>query len=127
MCQTCHAALNGFGFGLEGYNAAGHFQTSENGLPIDTRGTIHGTDVDGPYNGGVELSQALSRSRTVHTCATEALVRYALGRSPATVELPAVASLSKGFMESDGDLHALLLAIVTSPSFRMHLLEEDAR
>src|SRR5262249_10919301 len=44
-CQSCHAALNGFGFGFEGYDAAGHHRTSENGLPIDDRGTIHGTDV----------------------------------------------------------------------------------
>src|SRR5262249_35526664 len=87
MCQTCHGALNGFGFGLEKYDAAGHFHTSENGLPIDASGTIRGTeDVDGPYDGAIALSEALAKSKTVHACATERMVRFALGRPPAAVE-----------------------------------------
>ena len=41
-CQTCHAALNGFGFGLENYNAAGLYQTTDDGLPVDASGVISG-------------------------------------------------------------------------------------
>ncbi len=126
MCQTCHAALNGFGFGFEAYDAAGHYRTSENGLPIDASGAIRGTDVDGPFDGAIALSQALAKSETVHACATEEMVRYALGRAPAHGEIPAVASFAKDFMKSGGDLRALLVAIATSPSFRMRLVEEDA-
>jgi hypothetical protein len=123
MCQRCHVALNGFGFGLENYDAAGHYHVAERGLPVDASGIIRGTDVDGPFNGGVALSRALSKSETVHACATAALVRYALGRAPADVERASVTALAEGFMESGGDLHALLMAIATSPSFRMRLVE----
>jgi hypothetical protein len=124
-CQSCHAVLNGFGFGFENYNAAGHYQTVENGLPIDATGTIHGTDVDGPFDGALALSGALGRSATVYDCATERWVRYALGRAPVDVESGTVAALSKAFLASGGDVHALLMDIVTSPTFRTRLVEEN--
>jgi hypothetical protein len=124
-CQACHAGLNGFGFGLENYDAAGHYQTTDNGLPVDASGVIRGTDVDGPFNGGIALAAALARSATVHDCATQEMVRYALGRAPSTGELPTVAALSKSFLASKGDLRALLTSIATSESFRMHVVGED--
>ncbi len=122
-CQGCHVALNGFGFGLEGYDAAGHFQTTDDGLPVDARGALRGTDVDGPFDGAIALSQALSRSQVVHDCATRELVRYALGRAPADVEGPMVKALSTAFMQRGGDVRALLLDVVLSPSFRARLVE----
>lgn len=125
MCQACHGSLNGFGFGFENYNAAAHFQTTESGLPIDAKGTIHGTDVDGPFDGAIALSEALSRSEVVHHCATEQLFRYALGRAPDDVELPTITTLAKEFMESGGDERALMKSIVTAPSFRMRRVEEN--
>ena len=122
-CQSCHAGLNGFGFGFEDYDAAGRFHTSENGLPIDARGAITGTDVNQSFDGAIELSSWLSQSETVHACATTELVRYALGRAPTNDEKPIVAQLAKDFVTSSGDLHALLLAITTSPSFRTRVAE----
>jgi Protein of unknown function (DUF1592)/Protein of unknown function (DUF1588)/Protein of unknown function (DUF1595)/Protein of unknown function (DUF1585)/Protein of unknown function (DUF1587) len=124
-CQVCHVSLNGFGFGLEGYNAAGHYQTRDDGLPVDASGAIHGTDVDGPFNGGIALSEALSKSEVVHHCATEELVRYALGRAPVDAELPTVDALANAFMEGGGDVRALLVAVATSPTFRTRLVEEN--
>jgi hypothetical protein len=123
FCQGCHAGLNGFGFGFENYDAAGHHQTTDDTLPVDATGTISGTDVDGPYDGAIALSERLSHSQVVHDCATQRLVRYALGRPPADVEQPMVASMATGFKASGGDLHALLVAVVLSPSFRTRLVE----
>ena len=61
----------------------------------------------------------------VHHCATEELVRYALGRAPVDVELPTVDALAKAFMDSGGDVRALLVAVATSPTFRTRLVEEN--
>ena len=122
FCQTCHAGLNGFGFGFEEYNAGGAYQTTDDTLPVDATGKITGTDVDGPFDGAIDLSQKLSRSKTVHDCATQELVRFALGRAPVDVEAPSVATLAGGFMASGGDLRALLTAVVLTPSFRMQLV-----
>lgn len=125
MCQACHASLNGFGFGFENYNAAAHFQTTESGLPIDANGFVHGTDVNGPFDGAIAVSETLSRSEVVHHCATEQLFRYALGRAPDDVELPTITALARTFLESGGDERALMKSIVTAPSFRFRRVEEN--
>jgi hypothetical protein len=125
FCQGCHAGLNGFGFGFEHYDAAGHYQTTDDTLPVDATGTITGTDVNGPFDGALALSDTLSRSRTVHDCATLEMIRYALGRAPTDAELPTVDSLAQSFFDSGGDLRALLVNVVLSPTFRNRLVEGD--
>jgi hypothetical protein len=124
-CQTCHHSLNGFGFGLESYDAAGHHQTSDDGLPVDDQGTISGTDVDGAFQGGVELSTRLAKSKVVHQCATQRMVRYALGRAPVAAEQPEVDALSTAFLASGGDLRSLLVSIASSATFRTRTGEAD--
>jgi len=123
--QACHAALNGFGFGLENYNAAGEYQATDDGLPVDATGTISGTDANGPFNGGVALSAALAGSRVVHECATQELLRYALGRAPVDAERPTVIRLTSDFTASGGDIRALLTDIIASPTFRQRVVEDD--
>lgn len=118
-CQGCHSGLNGFGFGLENYDAAGHHQTTDHGLGIDAHGHISGTDVDGPFDGAIELSNALARSRIVRRCAAERWFRFALGRAPEGVEASTLNALSTAFDESSGDVRALLTEIVASPTFRL--------
>jgi hypothetical protein len=81
--------------------------------------------VDGPFDGAIALSETLSRSRVVHDCATQELVRFALGRAPADVEAQTVATLAKSFLDSGGDLRALLLDVVLTPAFRMQLVEDN--
>jgi hypothetical protein len=125
MCQGCHAGLNGIGFGFENYNAAGHYQTTDNGLPVDATGQLVGTDMDGPFNGAVELSKILSTSRNVHACAAQSWVRFALGRAVVSAETPVVTELGASFLESGGDLRALMLHIATSPSFHLRIVEDD--
>jgi hypothetical protein len=124
-CQTCHRSLNGFGFGLEGYDAAGRLRTTDDGLPVDDEGVIYGTDVDRKFRGGVELSAALAKSKVVHQCATERLVRYALGRPPVTSEQPEVDALATAFLASGGDVRALLVSVASSVTFRTRLVEQD--
>jgi hypothetical protein len=118
-CQACHRGLNGFGFGLETYDAAGHYRTTDDGLPVDARGTISGTDVDGPFTGGVALAQILAGSEVVHRCAAQQWLRFALGRAPGDGEQAEVSAFTRAFMQSHGDVRALLVDVVASPSFRM--------
>ena len=73
----------------------------------------------------IALSAALSKSEVVHRCASEELVRYALGRAPVDVELSTVDTLTKAFMQSGGDIRSLLVAVATSPTFRTRLVEEN--
>jgi hypothetical protein len=123
-CQGCHQSLNGFGFGLESYNAAGIYQTTDDGLPVDATGVITGTDVDGPFDGGIQLSDILANSAVVHACATSEWVRFAMGRAPADAEQTYLTQMAGAFEESGGDVRGLLEAIVLSPIFRTMLVED---
>ncbi len=118
-CQGCHAGLNGIGFGFESYDAAGAFRTTEQGLPIDATGVLIGTDVDGPFDGALALSAKLEQSAMVHRCATAQWLRYALGRAPVDAELSLLDTWTASFQASGGDVRALLVNIVTSPTFRL--------
>jgi hypothetical protein len=122
-CQACHHALNGIGFGFEHYNAAGVFQSSEQGLPIDATGLLDGTDVDANFDGALELSSALSDSELVERCATQQWLRYALGRAPVHAETSLVDALAAQFHDSGGDFRTLILEIATAPTFRMRRIE----
>jgi hypothetical protein len=123
-CQGCHQSLNGFGFGLESYNAAGIYQTTDDGLPVDATGVITGTDVDGPFDGGVQLSGILANSTVVHACATTQWVRFAMGRAPVDAEQAYLTQMAGDFKSSGGDVRGLLEAIVLSPIFRTMLVED---
>ena len=118
-CQGCHLGLNGFGFGFESYNAAGAFQTHERGLSIDASGKVFGTDVDRPFTGAVDLSIALEGSDVVRRCATRQWMTYALGRAPVADEAPLADALAKSFAANGGNIKALLIDIVSAPTFRL--------
>jgi hypothetical protein len=123
-CQSCHQSLNGFGFGLENYNAAGIYQTTDDGLPVDATGIIIGTDVDGPFNGGIQLSDILAKSAVVHACATNEWVRFAMGRAPVAAEQTYLTQMAGDFKNGGGDVRGLLEAIVLSPIFRTMLVDD---
>ena len=124
-CQGCHANLNGVGFGFEHYDAAGRFQTVENGLAIDSTGEINGTDVDGSFDGALALSTRLARSSAVHRCATERWVRFAVGRAPDDAEAEVIRRLGQRFHESQGDVRALLVDLVSSDTFRFQKVTRE--
>lgn len=118
LCQGCHVRIDGFGYGFEHYDAIGAYRDLDNTLPVDASGNLSGTDVDGPYVGAIELSEALAESRTVEDCATRQWMRYALGRSIEREDECFLDRMQETFSSSGGDVRALMVAIVTSPEFR---------
>jgi hypothetical protein len=103
------------GYGLESYDAVGAFRTTDNGLPVDATGALIGSDVDGPFTGGVELSQKLAASKVVAACATSTYYAYALGRDLGDADSCRLAKLNLALSDAGGDVRELLVAIATSP------------
>ncbi|MDQ3035215.1 MAG: DUF1592 domain-containing protein [Myxococcota bacterium] len=118
VCMGCHVRIDGFGFGFEHYDAIGAFRELDQGLEIDASGNLSGTDVDGPYVGAIELSEALAESETVRACATRNWLRYAMGRSPERADGCFMDRMVSELAEGGGDVRELMVAIVTSPEFR---------
>ncbi len=119
LCKACHETIDGIGFGFEGYDAIGQFRSTENGLPVDTSGELHGTlDADGTFNGAVELGQRLAQSKQTQACVSRYWYRYAFGLGETDVDACALTPIVKGFQDSGQDLQELVVALIKSSSFR---------
>jgi hypothetical protein len=79
-CGACHQLMDQVGFGFEGFDSTGAVQTTDNGQPVDSSGTIVGTDVAGTFNGPVELGAKLGASDDVLKCTATQWFRFAFGR-----------------------------------------------
>jgi len=124
ICFGCHSQFDTIGYGLENYNGIGAFRTTDNGQPVDARGTIKGTDVDGPFVGGIELSTMLAGSQQVNDCVVNNWHAFALGRELEKADACETERLRGIFEASGGDVRALLVGIVNSPTFVLRALPE---
>jgi hypothetical protein len=125
-CAGCHALIDPLGFTFENYDGAGRWRTTENGKPIDASGEIVGVsdaDAMGPVDNAVELSAKLAVSDDVQACVVKQWATFALGRAPAPADACTMDTLQTGFVESEGDLIELMVAIATSDSFRFRVVD----
>lgn len=123
-CAGCHVLIDGLGFGLEHYDAIGAFRTEDGGAPVDASGEIVASDVDGTYEGGVELGRILASSDQVRDCLATQWFRFAIGRGESEADQCTVDTLHAGFAESDGDVQRLIADIALSDAFR-HLAQGE--
>jgi hypothetical protein len=121
VCARCHRKMDPIGFGFGNYNGLGQFVTTENGAPIDARGEVIDAyqDLNGPFQGAVELSQRIAKSEHVKQCFAIQNFRYSLGRIEATPQ--DACSLQRAydaFAAKDFTMTELMVAIASSDSFR---------
>jgi Protein of unknown function (DUF1592)/Protein of unknown function (DUF1588)/Protein of unknown function (DUF1595)/Protein of unknown function (DUF1587) len=122
FCATCHTAIDGVGFGFEEFDGIGAYRTSENGLPVDSSGTILGTgEIDGPYKGVSELAPRVAASRHLAGCYLRQAYRYAMGDiEPASGGV--LDALGASF-SPDTRITDALLRMVSTPMFVTRVAE----
>src|SRR5262249_49843781 len=79
-CSGCHSQMDPIGFGLESYDGAGRFRTTQPNAPecaISGQGELVGV---GPFNGPAELGELLIQSGQLEPCLVKQLFRFAAGR-----------------------------------------------
>jgi hypothetical protein len=116
-CRACHELMDPIGLGFEAYDALGRFRTSEAGKPVDDHGTLSMTDVDGPFQGAIELGQKLSGSAQVRQCLIETTFKYTHGPD-ATGDACVRDKLTAAFDGAGHDIRALVIAITRTDGFR---------
>jgi hypothetical protein len=118
LCAGCHVAMDPIGLGFEAYDATGAFRTKDGPAAVDASGTLKSTDVDGPFNGAVELASKLAGSAEVADCVATQWFRFANGRSEDSGDLCALTALRQTFKAKQYDMRSLPLSVVTSDTFR---------
>jgi Protein of unknown function (DUF1592)/Protein of unknown function (DUF1588)/Protein of unknown function (DUF1595)/Protein of unknown function (DUF1585)/Protein of unknown function (DUF1587) len=118
-CKGCHESIDGIGDGFSHYDALGAYRELDNGLPVDASGVLKNTlDVDGPFDGAVELGAKLAKSAQVRVCVSKEWYRYALGVGENELDTCALKSTVEAFKASGNKLPELLIALSASDAFR---------
>jgi hypothetical protein len=84
---------------------------------VSAKGQIVGTDVEGPFNGAVELSSKLAGSKDVAACMVKHWFRFGNGRDLAPEDQCTIDTLNAGFKTSGGNIRELLLTLVQTDAF----------
>jgi hypothetical protein len=118
-CKSCHASIDGIGFGFEHFDAVGQYRTTDGNEPVDASGSLQATAIGGTFDGAAALGEILSDSPIVAECVARQWFRFANGRyEDADADDDDLQALKAALVANDGDVRALLLAIVTSDAFR---------
>ncbi|KYF94002.1 hypothetical protein BE18_09530, partial [Sorangium cellulosum] len=117
-CKSCHTLLDPIGFGFEHYDALGRWRDAENGIPVDASGELTQTDIDGPFDGAVELAHRLAQSEQVRACVVKQWFRFGYGRAEQSEDGCSLAQATRAFEASGYNIRALLVALTQTDAFR---------
>ncbi len=121
-CRACHLFMDPIGLGFENYDALGQWRVQDNGLPIDATGEIVGTDVEGAFDGAVQLTKKLAQSEETMECMARTWLRFALGRSDSEADAGAIAAVGSQFEANGFVMKELLVALTQTNTFRQQLV-----
>jgi hypothetical protein len=117
-CKTCHTLMDPIGFGFENYDGVGKWRTVDQGQPVDPSGTMSASDVDGTFQGAVQLAGKLAQSQEVSDCVVTEWFRYAFGRGESAADACSLQSLKQAFATASFDIRELLVAVTQTDAFR---------
>jgi hypothetical protein len=117
LCASCHNKMDPLGFGLENYDAVGHWRTSDGPFPIEPTGTFPGGR---QFSGPVELkAQLRGHMPQFARSLAERMLTYALGRGiDAPYDRLVVKEVVAKTSADDYRIQALIQGIVDSVPFQ---------
>ncbi len=127
VCSSCHQLMDPVGLGFENFDAVGRYRDEEAGKPIDASGEFFGTDdIDGPFNGAVEMAGKLATSAMTRSCMVKQWFRYGYGRGESDMDKCTLDALGRAFTASDGNVRDLLLRMTQTDAFLYRTNETGA-
>jgi hypothetical protein len=122
VCGPCHHQMDPIGISFEKYDALSRYKPVDSaGMPVDSAGTLTGTDVDGPIGSPLELADRIGRSDDARVCVSKQMLAYALGRELMTADDCEQNRVAAQVQASGGHLADLIGAIVHSPVFGLRV------
>lgn len=117
FCAGCHRLIDPIGLAFENFDAMGVWRAEENGKPVDARGELTGTDVDGPVSDAVALGARLARSQQARACIVKQWFRFTFGREDDAEDACTIAQLTASFEENGFDLAGLVADTLQTETF----------
>ncbi len=119
LCAGCHVLIDEIGFGFEQFDGLGRFRETQNGQAIDATGSFHSTvDIDGPFEGVVDMAHRMADSTQVRDCVVKQWFRFGHGRAETEADACTLDTLSLDFEASGRDIKSLLVALTQTDAFR---------
>lgn len=118
-CSGCHIKMDPIGFGFEHYDGIGLWRDEENGRPIDDAGELVDTrNIDGSFDGVVDLGKKLAQSEEVRQCVATQWFRYGYGRAEGAEDYCSMKNLQETFAQKGFNIKELLVALTQTDAFR---------
>lgn len=119
-CADCHKSFDGLGFAFENYDAVGAYQSTDNGVPVNTGGeavTPGGNRIS--FKNAIELVNGLADNDEVKWCVTRHWFRYLLGRMDSPADVGSMERAYRAGAAASGySLRDMLMATVQTIDFR---------
>lgn len=115
ICASCHSKMDPLGFGLENYNAIGHWREKDGNFPVDSSGVLpNGKTFSTPAEMRQVLNSQLPQfSRTL----IERMFTYALGRGVKNFDEPAMQKIEAAVASDGYRFQPIIREIVHSAPF----------
>jgi hypothetical protein len=122
-CPTCHSQINEPGFSFEGFDAIGRVREQENGVDVDTTGsiTLDGNPIE--FSGASELVEALADSQEAQDCYTSRWLEFTYGRALTERDDALRARLA----EEPRSVQEIIQTLTTAPEFLSRDVSESNR
>ena len=116
-CASCHRVIDPIGLSLENFDTIGAWRIKDNGVPVDTSGTLYdGSKVNGPAG----LRDALlNHSEVVIRNFTDNLMSYGVGRRIEYYDQPTIRAIVKKAEANGNKFSSFVFGVVNSPAFQM--------
>jgi hypothetical protein len=116
-CGACHGLINPAGFGLENYNAVGQYRNTDNGVTIDSSGTVSAGDESLRFSDAITLAKSLANSKAAQDCYVRNWMRYSLGRAERETDEFEIKSLSTKLQQSNYSVLDLMVDLTQTVAF----------
>jgi len=116
-CASCHRVIDPIGLSLENFDTIGAWRIKDNGVPVDTSGTLYdGLKVNGPAG----LRDALlNHAEVVIRNFTDNLMSYGIGRRIEYYDQPTIRAIVKKAEANGNRFSSFVFGVVNSPAFQM--------
>ncbi len=120
-CKTCHQYMDPIGLALDNFDVTARWRYRENGVPLDTRGTMYdGLEVSSPSD---LLKSLMSRPLPLLRAFTENLMAYGMGRRVEDFDQPTVRKIVADAEKGGYKMESFIMGVVKSPAFRTMRVE----